>query len=164
MLSGGDVRPLALVVIGRGQITTPYILVIPSEGDYCFLGRLFSFLCSILPSPNNHKHKQSRSLSCPPSPWFLTCSFCCSCPLLMAVFFACLLCFECCWLFYSLCVWIIIFFFTFMHSLIECWASFNPSSTTTASFKTIQPQTTHGKSRTLIFQTNKTTVPLMSVS
>lgn len=49
MLSGGDVRPLALVVIGRGQITTPYILVIPSEGDYCFLGRKFFFpvLCHI---------------------------------------------------------------------------------------------------------------------
>lgn len=76
MLSGGDVRPLALVVIGRGQITTPYILVIPSEGDYCFLGRLFSFLSSIPPSPNDHKHKQSRSLSCPPSPWVLMCPFC----------------------------------------------------------------------------------------
>lgn len=76
MLSGGDVRPLALVVIGRGQITTPYILVIPSEGDYCFLGRLFSFLCSILQSPNDHKHKQTRSFSCPPSPSFLTRSFC----------------------------------------------------------------------------------------
>lgn len=47
MLSGGDVWPLALVVIGRGQITTPYILVIPSEGDYCFIGRLFSSLCYI---------------------------------------------------------------------------------------------------------------------
>lgn len=47
MLSGGDVRPLALVVIGRGQITTPYILVIPSEGDYCFIGRIFSSLCYI---------------------------------------------------------------------------------------------------------------------
>lgn len=47
MLSGGDMRPLALVVIGRGQITTPYILVIPSEGDYCFRGRIFSSLCYI---------------------------------------------------------------------------------------------------------------------
>uniref|UniRef100_A0A8C6PP65 protein-tyrosine-phosphatase n=1 Tax=Nothobranchius furzeri TaxID=105023 RepID=A0A8C6PP65_NOTFU len=31
-------RANGVMVIGRGQITTPYILVIPSEGDYCFLG------------------------------------------------------------------------------------------------------------------------------
>lgn len=45
--SGGDVRPLELVVIGRGQITTPYILVIPSEGDYFFIDRIFCSPCSI---------------------------------------------------------------------------------------------------------------------
>uniref|UniRef100_A0AAX7TGG3 protein-tyrosine-phosphatase n=1 Tax=Astatotilapia calliptera TaxID=8154 RepID=A0AAX7TGG3_ASTCA len=31
-------RANGVMVIGRGQITTPYILVIPSEGDYCFIG------------------------------------------------------------------------------------------------------------------------------
>lgn len=100
MLSGGDVRPLALVVIGRGQITTPYILVIPSEGDYCFVGRLLSFLSSILPSPNDHKQStaplfESSSLPTIPDLFFLSSSS----SLPMAALFACLLCFECCWLF-----------------------------------------------------------------
>ncbi len=75
MLSGGDVRPLALVVIGRGQITTPYILVIPSEGDYCFIGRIFSSLCYIFSSQYNHKHNTnpvSLRLSPAPPPPFVS--------------------------------------------------------------------------------------------
>lgn len=70
MLSGGDMRPLTLVVIGRGQITTPYILVIPSEGDYCLIGRIFSSLCSIFPSRYSHKHDANLvsfwTSHCPP--------------------------------------------------------------------------------------------------
>lgn len=81
MLSGGDVRPLALVVIGRGQITTPYILVIPSEGDYCFLGSLFYFLCSVLSSQLTINTAQTRYLSSPPSPRLVTCSLFCCCSL-----------------------------------------------------------------------------------
>lgn len=87
MLSGGDVRPLALVVIGRGQITTPYILVIPSEGDYCFIGRIFSSLCYIFSSQYNHKHDTnpvSFRLS-PALPSFFSCrcflTFLCFCSL-----------------------------------------------------------------------------------
>lgn len=107
---GGDVRPLTLVVIGRGQITTPYILVIPSEGDYCFLGQLFCFLCSILPLPNDHKHNTALlfELSSLPKTIYLLSLFCSS-SLPMAVLFACLLCFECCWLFKPVCV--CLFFF-----------------------------------------------------
>jgi len=64
MLSGGDVRPLALVVIGRGQITTPYILVIPSEGDYCSIGRVFSSQCYVTLQPwTRRKHFH---FGCPP--------------------------------------------------------------------------------------------------
>ena len=57
---------LALVVIGRGQITTPYILVIPSEGDYpqaelvpifcCFFGSCFD------PSQSSHPPHNIASL------------------------------------------------------------------------------------------------------
>uniref|UniRef100_A0A674PPU4 Receptor-type tyrosine-protein phosphatase kappa n=1 Tax=Takifugu rubripes TaxID=31033 RepID=A0A674PPU4_TAKRU len=37
------INVLALLTkVRMGQKTTPYILVIPSEGDYCFLGQLFS--------------------------------------------------------------------------------------------------------------------------
>lgn len=73
---GGDVRPLTLVVIGRGQKTTPYILVIPSEGDYCFLGQLFCFLCSILPLLNDHKHNRALLFELSPSLKLFTRSLC----------------------------------------------------------------------------------------
>lgn len=166
MLSGGDVRPLALVVIGRGQITTPYILVIPSEGDYCFPGRLFSFLCSILPSPNDHKHKQSRAdlwvVLLPLDFWHVLSLLFLSSSHGRLVCMPALL-----WMLLAILPSAFNFFFfflTFMRSFIQYWASFKPSSTTTASIKTIQLQTTTDKRRILICQTDKATVPLISVS
>lgn len=113
MLSGGDVRPLALVVIGRGQITTPYILVIPSEGDYCFIGRIFSTLCYIFFHHSTTINTTQTllfqlspalpSFSSPFVSWLCFYSFCLFYLyfLLIAILlhlFACLLRFECSWL------------------------------------------------------------------
>ncbi|XP_031734330.1 receptor-type tyrosine-protein phosphatase T, partial [Anarrhichthys ocellatus] len=58
------VRLANKVVIGRGQITTPYILVIPSEGDYCFIGTTFPSLCSTFSSKYSHEH-DALSVGCP---------------------------------------------------------------------------------------------------
>ena len=159
MLSGGDVRPLALVVIGRGQITTPYILVIPSEGDYCFLGRLFS-LCSILPSQNDHKHKHSRFLSCPSSPWFSTCSF-------SSVFlFSWPSCLHVCSAFNVAGYFTLSAFDFSLHSCALLFSiepllnHFPPPLLLSKQYNYTQLTEKH---RILICQTNKATVPLMSV-
>lgn len=165
MLSGGDVRPLALVVIGRGQITTPYILVIPSEGDYCFLGRLFSFLCSIPSSPTDHKHKQSRSLSCPPSPWVLTCTFCS-----VLVLFSWPSCLHVCSAldvagYFTLSAFDLFFVLFFLHSWlifsVEPLLSHLPPPLLLSKQYNYRQLTE--KRRNRICQTNKATVPLMSV-